>query len=142
MAYAYPKLRESLKKKILRGSKAGKPGEWNARKAQLLAREYRKEVADKYGKPPYKGKKSTSQKSLDKWTKEEWTTRDGKPAARKDKKGRPVMARYLPASAWEKLTPAEARATDRKKRRGKKQFVPNTKRAKKEGKSARIATAR
>lgn len=39
--YTKPKLRERLFKKILAGSKGGKPGQWSARKAQMLAREYK-----------------------------------------------------------------------------------------------------
>jgi len=41
MAYTKPKLREKLKAKIMAGSKGGKPGQWSARKAQLLAQEYK-----------------------------------------------------------------------------------------------------
>jgi hypothetical protein len=40
--YTDPKLRERLKKKILAGDKGGDPGEWSARKAQLLTKEYEK----------------------------------------------------------------------------------------------------
>jgi hypothetical protein len=40
--YTKPELRKSLFKKIKAGSKGGDPGEWSARKAQLLAAEYKK----------------------------------------------------------------------------------------------------
>lgn len=40
--YTKPTMRKALFKKILAGSKGGDPGEWSARKAQLLAREYKK----------------------------------------------------------------------------------------------------
>lgn len=40
--YTKPGLRKKLFYKIKRESKGGKPGEWSARKAQLLAREYKK----------------------------------------------------------------------------------------------------
>lgn len=40
--YTKPELRKSLFKKIKAGSKGGDPGEWSARKAQLLANEYKK----------------------------------------------------------------------------------------------------
>jgi hypothetical protein len=65
-----------------------------------------------------------SQESLKKWTKEKWKTSDGKPS--KGKK------RYLPSAAWEALTPAEKRATNRAKAKGDggktgKQFVPQPK---------------
>ena len=39
--YTNPKMRENLFKKIKAGSKGGKKGQWSARKAQLLAREYK-----------------------------------------------------------------------------------------------------
>lgn len=40
--YTKPGLRKSLFNKIKAGSKGGDPGEWSARKAQLLATEYKK----------------------------------------------------------------------------------------------------
>lgn len=40
--YTNPTMRKSLFNKIKAGSKGGDPGEWSARKAQLLAVEYKK----------------------------------------------------------------------------------------------------
>jgi hypothetical protein len=40
--YTKPGMRKSLFNKIKAGSKGGDPGEWSARKAQLLASEYKK----------------------------------------------------------------------------------------------------
>lgn len=40
--YTKPGMRKKLFNKIKAGSKGGDPGEWSARKAQLLAREYKK----------------------------------------------------------------------------------------------------
>lgn len=40
--YTKPDMRKRLFNKIKAGSKGGDPGEWSARKAQLLAREYKK----------------------------------------------------------------------------------------------------
>lgn len=40
--YTKPGLRKSIFNKIKAGSKGGDPGEWSARKAQLLAAEYKK----------------------------------------------------------------------------------------------------
>ena len=40
--YTKPALRERLFKKIKAGTKGGDAGEWSARKAQLLASEYKK----------------------------------------------------------------------------------------------------
>ena len=39
--YTKPSMRKSLFEKIKAGSKGGKPGQWSARKAQMLAREYK-----------------------------------------------------------------------------------------------------
>ena len=40
--YTKPGMRKALFKKIMAGSKGGKTGQWSARKAQMLAREYKK----------------------------------------------------------------------------------------------------
>ena len=39
--YIKPTMRKTLFNKIKSGSKGGDPGEWSARKSQLLAREYK-----------------------------------------------------------------------------------------------------
>jgi hypothetical protein len=39
--YTKPAMRKRLFEKIKAGSKGGKPGQWSARKAQLLAKEYK-----------------------------------------------------------------------------------------------------
>jgi hypothetical protein len=40
--YTKPGMRKSLFNRIKAGGKGGDPGEWSARKAQLLANEYKK----------------------------------------------------------------------------------------------------
>lgn len=40
--YTQPGMRKSLFEKIKAGTKGGDPGEWSARKAQLLAQQYKK----------------------------------------------------------------------------------------------------
>ena len=40
--YTKPTMRKNLFNKIKRGSKGGKPGQWSARKAQMLASAYKK----------------------------------------------------------------------------------------------------
>jgi len=63
-----------------------------------------------------------SQQSLKKWTKEKWTTSDGKPS--KGKK------RYLPEAAWKSLSASEKVATNKAKAAGNakgKQFVKQPK---------------
>ena len=39
--YTKPAMRKTLFNKIKAGSKGGKPGQWSARKAQMLAKEYK-----------------------------------------------------------------------------------------------------
>ena len=128
--YTQPALRERLKKKIQAGTKGGRAGQWSARKSQLLAHAY--EAAGGGYKSP---KRTAGQKNLKKWTEEKWQTADGEPAAR----GKKETARYLPKKAWEKLSPAEKKATDAKKRAGSRtgeQFVANTAAAKRARKKA------
>ena len=40
--YTKPTMRKTLFQRIKAGSKGGKPGQWSARKAQLLAAEYKR----------------------------------------------------------------------------------------------------
>lgn len=40
--YTKPTLRKQIFERIKAGSKGGSPGQWSARKSQLLAREYKK----------------------------------------------------------------------------------------------------
>ena len=40
--YTKPGMRKRLFKRIMAGSKGGRSGQWSARKAQMLAREYKK----------------------------------------------------------------------------------------------------
>ncbi len=40
--YTKPTMRKALFERIKAGTKGGEPGEWSARKAQLLASEYKK----------------------------------------------------------------------------------------------------
>tara|TARA_A100001515_G_scaffold39611_1_gene31157 strand:- start:1636 stop:1821 length:186 start_codon:yes stop_codon:yes gene_type:complete len=40
--YTKPGMRKKLFERIKRGSKGGRAGQWSARKAQMLAREYKK----------------------------------------------------------------------------------------------------
>jgi len=84
--YTKPGLRESIKKRITAGSKGGKPGQWSARKAQMVAAEYKKKGGG------YKGGEGKKQKSLKKWAREEWGTKDdyekGRKAAKVAKKAK------------------------------------------------------
>jgi hypothetical protein len=108
MSYTKPGLRESIKNRVLAGSKGGRPGQWSARKAQLVAQQYKKAGGG------YTGSKSKKQKSLSKWTKEEWGTRSGKPSTQGSKA---TGERYLPKRARQALSKKEYAATSAKKRR-------------------------
>lgn len=109
--YTRPELRERIKDRIMAGDKGGRPGQWSARKAQLLAQAYEKAGGG------YRGKKSGGQKSLVQWTKEKWGTKSGKPSTQGPKA---TGERYLPKAAREALTPAEYGATTRAKREATK----------------------
>lgn len=107
---------ESLWKKVVAqvkaGSKGGDPGEWSARKAQLAGKLYKEKGGS------YTGEKTKAQKSMTKWTKEDWGTKSGKPST----VGKGATGeRYLPRKAREALSDKEYAATSRAKREGTKQ---------------------
>ena len=121
--YTDPDLREKIKEEIKASDKGGKPGQWSARKSQLLTKEYEKRGGG------YKGNKGESQKNLEKWTEEDWQTQEGDSRARSGDE----TARYLPKEAWEKLSDDEKRETENKKHEGSRQgqqHVANTDEAK------------
>jgi hypothetical protein len=111
MAYTDTALRERIKKRVMAGTKGGKAGQWSARKAQLVAQEYEKAGGG------YTGGKTKAQKSLSKWTGEEWGTKSGKPSTQGPKA---TGERYLPKAAREALSPQEYAATTRAKREATK----------------------
>jgi hypothetical protein len=81
--------------------------------------------------------KAKSQKSLDKWTKEDWGTKSGKPSTQGPKA---TGERYLPKKARNALTPQEYAATSKAKRKGKakgKQYVAQPKKIAKKTKRFR-----
>ena len=112
MAYTKAGLRERLKNQIMSGSKGGKPGQWSARKAQLLAQAYKKAGGG------YSGSKTKAQSSLSKWTKEDWGTKSGKPSTQGAKA---TGERYLPKKARAALSSSEYAKTTAAKRTGTKQ---------------------
>ena len=84
--------------------------------------------------------KSKSQQSLDRWTKQDWRTKSGKPSTQGAKA---TGERYLPAKAIKSLSDSEYAATTRAKRRGKaqgKQFVAQPKKVAKKVKQHRRIT--
>lgn len=127
--YTDPALRDRIKAEVTASDKGGNPGQWSARKAQIVAHEYEAEGGG------YKHARTATQKSLKAWGDEHWQTADGKQARRSG-----GTARYLPEKAWEDLSEEEKAATNRKKQEGSrqgKQFVANTKPAAKATKQAK-----
>ena len=104
-----PKLWETVKAKVTRGAKGGKPGQWSARKAQMAVAEYKEQGGG------YEGRKSKSN-HLQQWQDEDWGTKSGR-------KSGETGERYLPRKSREALTDSEyKRSSDKKRadtRRGK-----------------------
>ena len=81
--------------------------------------------------------KDQSQQSIDRWTKQDWRTKSGKPSTQGAKA---TGERYLPAKAIKSLSDSEYAASTRAKRRGTakgKQFVAQPKKVAKKVKSYR-----
>jgi hypothetical protein len=125
--YTKPELRKKLLNKIKKGSKGGDAGEWSARKAQLLAKEYKEQGGG------YKKALGAEQKSLKKWSSQDWMTSE---TFEKKKKGKSEEVkskgkkRYLPKQAWEGLSESEKKKTNAAKAKGNKegkQFVAQPK---------------
>jgi hypothetical protein len=130
--YTDPDLREEIKEDIKQSDKGGRPGQWSARKSQLLAREYERRGGG------YTGEKDEGQRNLEKWTEEDWQTQEGETRARSGDE----TARYLPKEAWEKMSDEEKRETERRKREGSKrgeQYVANTKEARRASRLGAVA---
>lgn len=108
---------EKLWEKAKSEAKAKMGGKHSARAMQLAGKIYKDKGGD------YTGEKTKAQKSLSKWTKEDWGTKSGK-------KSSETGERYLPKKAIKALSPAEYAATTKAKREGTKagkQFVPQPK---------------
>ena len=122
--YTDPQLRLRLKDEVVAGDKGGKPGQWSARKAQLLKHEYESAGGG------YLGEKDETQQHLSEWSAEDWQTSDGSERARTDdpaEKGG-ASKRYLPKEAWKELSDAEIEETNAAKAEGSargEQFVAN-----------------
>ncbi|KAG9557101.1 hypothetical protein KCU71_g10946, partial [Aureobasidium melanogenum] len=131
--YTDPELRDEVKEEIHNSDKGGAPGQWSARKAQMMASEYKKRGG---GYTTDKKDQDESQKHLSKWGEEEWQTKDGSANA-KNEDG--TQQRYLPKKAWENMSEEEKKETDDKKQAASKegqQHVENTDKAKESRKQA------
>ncbi len=128
--YTDPELRERLKEEIKAGGKGGRPGQWSARKSQVLVRAYE----DAGGGYRHEGERTASQQHLQEWTGQDWHTADGGDRAR-DADG---TKRYLPDAAWRLLSDEEKAATDSRKRHGEEQHVADTDAAKEAREAAEL----
>lgn len=93
----------------------------------MMASEYKKRGG---GYTTDKNNQEQSQKNLDKWTEEDWQTKEGSGNAKQEDG---TEKRYLPKKAWEQMTEEEKQATDEKKvdeSKEGKQHVENTSKAK------------
>jgi hypothetical protein len=115
--YTKPKLREAIKEELKRSAKGGRPGQWSARKSQLLVKEY-----ERRGGGYRKGANREAARSLHAWTEQEWQTDDGRANARRGQSTK----RYLPKEAWARLTPAERKQAERTKKRGERDGAKRT----------------
>jgi hypothetical protein len=88
-------------------AKAKMGGKHSARAMQLAGKIYKEKGGG------YTGEKTESQKSLTKWTKEEWGTKSGKNSTEGPKA---TGERYLPKKAREALSKEEYARTSAKKR--------------------------
>lgn len=98
---------EKLWEKAKAEAKAKMGGKHSARAMQLAGKIYKDKGGD------YTGEKTSTQKSLTKWTKEEWGTKSGKNSTLGSK---PTGERYLPKKARESLSSEEYKRTSEKKR--------------------------
>lgn len=108
---------EALWSRAKAEAKAKMGGKHSARAMQLAGKIYK----DRGG--GYTGPKTKAQKSMSKWTEEDWGTKSGKPSGK-------TGERYLPRAAIKSLSSAEYAATTRAKRAGTKagkQFVAQPK---------------
>ncbi|KAF8423057.1 hypothetical protein EV426DRAFT_574740 [Tirmania nivea] len=125
--YTDPELRDQIKEEVQAGDKGGKPGQWSARKAQMMASQYKSRGGS------YIGPKDGRARHLDQWTREDWQTKDGNANANAnadDPDG--VSHRYLPKKAWEKMEEEDKEDTEARKVEGSlkgEQFVRNTEKA-------------
>ncbi len=105
--YTKPDLRRELKEDIKQSDKGGEPGQWSARKSQLLVQEY-----EKRGGGYKKDEKDDAAQSLEAWTNQDWQTKEGDADAQQGS----AMKRYLPQKAWAMLTDEQTKEAEKTKK--------------------------
>jgi len=121
-----PALWERVKAEVTASDKGGRPGQWSARKAQRAVQLYKERGGG------YLGAKDPDN-ALTRWTRQDWRTYSGAESLE-------TGERYLPAAAFDLLTPAEVGATTRAKRAGLargQQFTPQPPKIARKTKKAR-----
>ena len=118
------RIRRRIKKELMEENVFGtKSGQWSARKSQELKRRYESAMNSKGLKPYASSARSSSQKDLSRWTKQDWSTASGKKSS---VTGEP----YFPAKAVAALKKAKlykkARSQKRKATRLGKQRATYT----------------
>lgn len=118
------RIRRRIKKELMEENVFGtKSGQWSARKSQELKRRYESAMNSKGLKPYASSARSSSQKDLSRWTKQDWSTASGKKSS---VTGEP----YFPAKAVTALKKAKlykkARSQKRKATRLGKQRATYT----------------
>jgi hypothetical protein len=98
---------EKLWEKSKAEAKSKMGGKHSARAMQLAGKIYKEKGGE------YTGEKTASQKSMSKWTKEDWGTKSGKNSTLGSKA---TGERYLPKKAREALSSAEYKRTSDKKK--------------------------
>ncbi len=104
--YTAPDLRREIKDELMDSDKGGEPGQWSARKSQMLVKEY-----ERRGGGYRQDEKDEAAKSLEEWTAQDWQTIEG--SADADDEG--TMKRYLPAKIWAMLTDEQANKAEQTK---------------------------
>jgi hypothetical protein len=112
--YTDPELRRRLKEEILHSDKGGKPGQWSARKSQILVREY-----EAHGGGYLSDQRDEAAQHLEEWQEQDWQTESGGDRARDGK----VTQRYLPKAVWDKLTDQEKEEAERVKEEASKKGI-------------------
>ena len=112
--YTKPGMRKRIFNRIKAGGKGGNPGQWSARKAQMLAKAY-KDAGGGYkqdgGYVAQSGMRAP-QKSLKNWGDQDWDYI----SKGDEKKPKSERGRYLPKSVRASLTPAQKASENKKKR--------------------------
>lgn len=124
--YTDPELRRKIKDALMQSDKGGNPGQWSARKSQLLVQEY-----ERQGGGYRQSEKDAAAHALEAWTRQNWQTQTGEAAARQAGETK----RYLPEAAWQRLSPEEREQAEQSKREAEQQgqqhadYPPAVKRA-------------